>query len=411
MAAALRRKLVVPFVSLLFAIQADAYSVLTHQEIVDRDWAQEIKPRLLKRFPGATEEQLRRAHAYAYGGAILQDFGYYPFSNKFFSDLVHYVRSGDFILALVEGAQDLNEYAFALGSLAHYAADNEGHPAGINRAVPLIYPKLLARYGPVVTYEDAPSKHLKAEFGFDVIEVARGHYVSEAYHDFIGFQVAKPLLERAFQETYSFELKKLFGDFDLALATYRFSVSRAIPEMTKAAWAAKKKEIIQLQPGMTRRKYVYQLSRADYEKEWAQKYSKPGPGARVLAWVFRIIPKVGPLRALAFRVPTPEAEKLFLASFDQTIDRYRSLLKAVDRGGLALTNQNFDLGRLSHHGEYWLADETYAKLLEQFADSPDQISSDLRANIFNFYDGSSGPSRDKAHAVLVTLKANMGSTN
>src|SRR3984885_4786093 len=185
--------------------------------------------------------------------------GYYPFGSKLFSDLVHYARSGDFVIALVKDAREedpkdpqaLNDYAFALGALAHYAADNQGHPVAVNRTVPMVYPKLRAKFGPQVTYEDNPAAHLKTEFGFDVIEVARGQYANEAYHDFIGFKVSKPLLERAFEETYCVSLKNLFSNLDLALSTYRWSVNQAIPEMTKAAWAAKKKEIQTLQAGMS----------------------------------------------------------------------------------------------------------------------------------------------------------------
>jgi Zinc dependent phospholipase C len=323
---------------------------------------------LLKRFPNATDDQLREAHAYAYGGAIIQDMGYYPFGSKFFSDLVHYTRSGDFVVALLKGAQasnDINDYAFALGTLAHYAADNLGHPVAINRTVPIVYPKLRAKFGPDVTYQDDPGAHLKTEFGFDVIEVARGQYANEAYHDFIGFKVAKPLLEQAFEETYCIRLKDIFTSLDLALGTYRFSVSQAIPEMTKAAWSAKKKDIQTLQAGMTRRKYVYQLKISAYQKDFDNQYQKPGAGARFIGFLFRLLPKIGPLKAFAFKVPPPAAEKMFLASLEDTIRRYKELLVAAGDNHLVLPNENFDTGKPSRLGEYRMADETYAKLIDR----------------------------------------------
>src|SRR5438105_8076700 len=242
-------------------LPATAYSVLSHEEIIDRNWPDGIKPLLLMRFPQTTEEQLREAHAHAYGGAIIQDMGYYPFSSRFFSDLVHYVRSGDFVSSLLQDAQNLNEYAFALGAMAHYWADSFGHPEAVNTVVPLIYPKLRRKFGDRVTYEDDPGAHLKTEFGFDVIEVARGSYAPQAYHDFIGFEVSQPLLERAFEDTYSIPLKDLFKDLDLALSTYRRAVSRLIPQMTKVAWAANKNEIQKAHPGITARKFRYNLSR------------------------------------------------------------------------------------------------------------------------------------------------------
>ena len=126
--------------------KCSGYSVLTHETIVDAAWDQDIVPLLLRRFPNATREELHNAHAFAYGGAIIQDLGYYPFGNKFFSDLTHYVRSGDFVIALIEESQNLNEYAFALGALSHYAADNAGHEIATNYAVPLMYPKLAKKY-------------------------------------------------------------------------------------------------------------------------------------------------------------------------------------------------------------------------------------------------------------------------
>src|ERR1700722_4818503 len=218
------------------AIPSSGYSVLTHEAIVDSAWVDAIVPLLLKRFPHATPDELKAAHAYAYGGCTIQDMGYYPFGSKFFSDLVHYVRTGDFIVALLRDSQDINEYAFALGALAHYSADNYGHRIAVNRAVPILYPKLRRKYGDRVTYDEDHASHLKTEFGFDVLQVAKGHYAPNAYHDYIGFEVSHELLARAFQETYSLDLKSVFADYDVAIGTYRRSVSGIIPEMTKVAW-------------------------------------------------------------------------------------------------------------------------------------------------------------------------------
>lgn len=400
-----------PLLLLLLALTpaVEAYSVLTHEAIIDSSWDHELKPLLLARFPGTNDDQLRDAHAHAYGGAIIQDMGYYPFGSKFFSDLTHYVRSGDFIVALIRDSKDLNEYAFALGALAHYAADNQGHPIGVNRAVPLIYPKLERKYGRVITYEDDPKSHLKTEFGFDVVQVARGKYASESYHDFVGFQVSKELLERAFEDTYAMPLKDQFHSLDLALGTYRFAVSQLIPEMTKTAWSSKKKDIEKLQAGMTRRKFVYRLSRANYHKEWDRQYQRPGFGARFLAWLFHIMPKIGPFRALSFQVPPVQAEKLFLTSFDDTLVEYRKLLNEAKANQVRLVNENFDTGRPTRFGQYRMADSTYEKLLDKLAGDSnkiplDKIGPDLRDDIVSFYQGSPGPMSEKARSMLAALQ-------
>src|SRR6478752_2407809 len=244
---------------------ANGYSILTHEQIVDLLWDAQIKPLLLQKYPQATMEELRHAHAYAYGGCLIQDMGYYPFGNKTFSDLVHYVRSGDFVSALLAEAGDLNEYAFALGALAHYAADIIGHPV-VNAAVAREFPKLKAKFGPVVTYAQDKKAHIRTEFGFDVVQVAKQRYSSDSYHDFIGFEVAKPALERAFLKTYGVRLQDIFGDLDLSIGSFRWSVSRAMPELTRVALLTKKDAMVKENPSFVRSKFLYNLKRADYEK-------------------------------------------------------------------------------------------------------------------------------------------------
>jgi hypothetical protein len=371
------------------------YSVLTHEEIVDLLWAGQIKPLLLQKFPGATDEDLRKAHAYAYGGCLIQDMGYYPFGNKMFSDLVHYVRSGDFVESLLAEATDINEFAFALGSLAHYASDIVGHPT-VNIAVALEFPKLKAKYGPAVTYAQDPKAHIRTEFGFDVVQVAKQRYTSDSYHDFIGFEIAKPALERAFLKTYGIRLDAVFGNLDLSIGTFRWSVSRAIPEMTRVALLAKKDEMVKENPSFAKKKFLYNLKRADYEKEWGRQYQKPGFGARVLAVLFKIIPKVGPFKAIAFKMPNPNTETLYLKSVNATLDQYSIYLRDLNAGKLELANMDFDTGKRTRPGEYKLTDEAYGKLLDKltaakFAGLP----SELRNNILAFYQDPSAPNFTK----------------
>jgi hypothetical protein len=376
------------------AWRVSGYAVITHEAIVDAAWKY-ITPILLQRFPATTPDDLKKAHAYAYGGCIIQDMGYYPFGSKYVSDLVHYVRSGDFVEALLHEAQDVDELAFALGALSHYAADNNGHPIAVNRAVPVEYPKLRARYGDAVTYAENPAAHLKTEFGFDVVQVALGNYASQDYHDLIGFQVSKDLLERAFGDTYGLELKKQFVSLDLALGSYRRTVGTIIPEATKVAWSLKSKEIVQARPGITKRRFLYNLSGASYEKEWGTDYERPGLFARFMAFVFRIVPKVGPFKSVNFKAPTPQTETLFMQSFNKTLDLYRTLLQSQPNGRLPLANTDFDTGRPTEPGEYSLADETYAKLLRDLAKQSFQgVTPELRANLLSFYRNPKPPVTD-----------------
>jgi hypothetical protein len=346
---------------------AQGYSVLSHEAIIDVAWSSHIKPLLLQRFPDATPEELKVAHGYAYGGAIIQDMGYYPHGSHLFSDLTHYVRSGDFVLALIRDSNDLNGYAFALGALAHYAADNYGHRLGTNRAVPILYPDLKKKFGDSVSYEQNPLAHVKTEFGFDVLEVAKERYAPDSYHDFIGFQVDPLLLGQAFQETYGLELKTVLKDQDKVLGSFRYDVSKLIPKATRIAWTLKKDEIMKDQPGVTKNQFLYNLKRASFEKNWGKNYQKPTAGEKFLAFLYKILPKIGPLKILQLRTPTPETEKMFEASFNSTLDSYRVTLEKLRAGELVLPNDNFDLGETSAPGKYRLNDEAHADLLAELA--------------------------------------------
>ena len=394
------------------APRASAYSVLSHEAIIDAAWdaasnvrGGSIKALLLERFPGASDDDLRKAHAYAYGGSIIQDMGYYPFGSHLFSDLVHYIRSGDFILNEIAEAQDLNEYAFALGSLAHYAADNVGHPVAINLAVPMLYPRVRRKFGRMATYEDNPGDHLKAEFSFDVAEVAEHHFAPQSYHDFIGFEVSKPLLERAFLKTYGMALKDVVSTVDLSLGSYRHSVATIIPEMTKVAWQEKEKELLQESPGLTKRKFVYALARSSYEKEWGTDYGKPGAWARFLAFLFEILPKVGPLRALTFHAPTPATQKLFMESFVKSLKLYQEQLASIGaKETLGLANTNFDTGAPSKFGAYKMADESCGKLLIKLSEHRfEGVDADLRRSLLEYY-GSAAPDDAKVAEALALLR-------
>jgi hypothetical protein len=378
--------------TLIWPSASRAYAVLAHEAIIDAVWETHIKPLLLVRFPGSTEEQLSEAQAYAYGGSIIQDMGYYPYGSHFFSDLTHYVRSGDFVQALLRNAKDLDEYAFAVGALAHYAADNAGHRIATNRAVPLLYPKLQKKYGDIVSYEQDPLAHTKTEFGFDVLEVAHESYAPDGYHDLIGFEVSQDLLDRAFAQTYGLPLKEVLRDEEKALNSYRHAVSKTIPTATKVAWTLKKDEIKAELPGITKKKFRYNLSKSNYDREWGKNYLKPTFGERFLAFLYKLIPKFGPLRVLQFKTPTPEAQRMFRASFNATLDQYRNLIADIGNGHLDLPNDNFDVGEATGPGKYGMNDDAHAELLERLANQKfAAISPELRDELLQFYSDPDAP--------------------
>ena len=369
---------------------AAGYAVLTHQANIDSTWERCLVPAILKRYPGSTPEQLADAKAYAYGGAIIQDMGYYPFGSVLFTNLTHYVRSGDFVRNMLAEARDRNDYAFALGSLAHYEADLNGHPEGTNKAMVSVYPELQAKFGDVITYQEAPKQHTQLEFAFDVVQLASGKYRNSDYHQKIGFQVSKATLERAFLKTYGLELGQVIVNVDLSIASFRFAVSQLIPTAARAAWHYKRKDITAISPGARRRDYLKQERPQEYRKLYGNSYKKPGFGARIISYFIRVLPKIGPLKPFAFKLPTPEAQALFRASFRKTMAAYCADIsrQPADTAAapLKLANADFDTGHPTKAGEYGLADETYGEWLRKLADKKfENLTPVARQNILAFY--------------------------
>ena len=374
----------------LAARPAAAYSVLTHQANIDSTWERCLVPAIERRYPGTTPEQLTAAKAYAYGGAIIQDMGYYPFGNVLFTNLTHYVRSGDFVRNLFSQSRDRNDYAFALGALAHYEADINGHPEGTNRAMASVYPELKAKFGNVITYQQAPKQHMQLEFAFDVVQLASGKYHTQDYHQKIGFQVSKAMLERAFLQTYGLELGQVILNVDLSIASFRFAVSQLVPTAARSAWHYKRKDILKLSPGARRRDYLERASPKEFRKEYGNEYEKPGFGARIISYFIRVLPKIGPLKPFAFKLPTPEARQFFKSSFRTVMVSYCADVarQPADTAAapLKLVNADFDTGHITYAGEYPLADETYGEWLRKLAKKKfEDLNPVARQNILTFY--------------------------
>jgi hypothetical protein len=374
--------------SLLFLpFCGSAFGVLTHEAIIDASWDNSILPLLKEKYPGSTAGEQKEAHAYAYGGAVAPDMGFYPFGSKLFTNLVHYVRSGDMVSALLKDAKNINEYAFALGFLSHYEADNYGHPMATNLSVPIVYPRLSKKYGNVITYAEDRIAHMRMEFGFDVLEVAKGNYASQAYHDFIGFKVDTAVLSKAFIETYGLSIKEVFKNhFNLSVETFRWIVANIFPTLTKAAWSAKKKTIKTKNNGTASEHFQYKMRQKQYDKQFGKGYQRPGVSAKILSLFIRALPKIGPLRALKFKAPTPESEKLFVRSFDTILVYYAVNLKQLSKENVHPKDKDFDTGKPTAYCEYSLANKTYINwLLKLDADKYENVTDPIQQNIISFF--------------------------
>jgi hypothetical protein len=380
---------VLSFIVCLLPLDALSYSVLTHEALIDANWDKVLLPLLKHKFPAANTDALKEAHAYAYGGAVVPDMGYYPSGSKLFTSLLHYVRSGNFTEHLLEEATNANEYAFALGVLCHYNADRYGHSIGINTSVPLIYPEMKEHYGDTVTWADDHISHMRTEFSFDVLQTARGAYASAAYQDFIGFKVADTVLEKAFYKTYGLHLNDIFRNLSRTISIFRWTTGNLLPFITRTAWSAKKQQIQDSVPGTTARNFIYRMKVRNYNKQF-DKRARPGFVAYVAAGIIKILPKIGPLRVLRFRQPIADAEKKFVQSFDSTSAHFAAIVKTLSSKDVDLANIDFDTGNKTMAGEYEPADIAYQQWLlklkeNNFATTDAAMQKNILA-FFNSYD-------------------------
>ena len=366
-----------------------AYSVLTHQAIIDLSWNTVIQPLLLSRYPRTTKADLQTAHAYAYGGCAIQDAGYYPFSRQFFSDLTHYVRTGDFVESLLRNAGNVNEYAFALGALSHYVGDSVGHADAINHATAIEYPKLAKKYGSIVTYEDAPRQYVATEFSFDVDTLSRRRFAPASYQRRVGLLVPRRLLEQAFFETYGLTFTGVMGKTGRAsIRSYRTSIRNFIPGFAKAEVVIHRSNFPKGDPESFRTIQPC-LQDVPYLPAWATAYRDPSIVQHVLAGVIWILPPIGVVRILKIRGPRTETEELYYASLDRTLTLYErrlNELRLLPGMPLGLPNRDLDTGEWTKPGVYRLTDQTYARLLREITEEQQNpVPPGLKQDILSYY--------------------------
>ena len=414
------------FLLCLGARPAGAYSLLTHEQLIDLTWDNSIVPLLLSRYPSLTSSELDRARAYAYGGCVIQDIGYYPFGDQFFSNLTHYVRTGDFVVSLFRNASNANELAFAIGALSHYIGDAEGHSLATNRAVPVEFPKLGKKYGSVVNYAEGKTQHVRTEFAFDINELAHDRMAPFRYQKHIGLAVPVRQLALAYYQTYGLT-KGFYGAREqrINVGAYRFAVRTFIPRMARAITILHRQvapadpstpEIVEL------RKEVTAVAA---ENQWDKYRHHAGIGMYSLAALIFILPKIGPLRMAAVKGPTVGTESEYVHSVSVSTGALERILGRLTppanrrslAGGAAsgeapsqasvgsqmsipsapldsrnqrhpLKNRDLDTGNVVQPGGYSLTDSTYAELLRQLAHQsnrliPPGIKEDVQAYYSN----------------------------
>ncbi len=389
------------------------YSIQTHEELIDLAWKASIRPILLKRFPNLTEAQIHEAHGYAYGGCAIQDFGYYPFGNKFFSDLTHYVRSGDFVLALFRNAQTPDELAFAIGSLSHYIGDTVGHSSAVNLSVPIQFPRLEQRFGASVNYAQDPHAHVQTEFAFDINQLSKRRFAPSAYLRYVGLNVPNLLLRKAFFETYGLDLPDIIGTRQAAIRTYRFAARRFLPDIARAETVLHKKNFPADVPSSDLDILTKDLAQAAADNDWEKYRNPPGFRSHVFAGFIFILPKVGFLKLLAIQGPQEQTEDLYIKSVNRSVNSVRLTLAHFDTIERYLPNRDLDTGFKVKPGGYPLTDKTYAALLAKLTEHPDRpIPAQLKHDLIAYYADPSAPITTKTNpakwakvqADLITLQ-------
>jgi hypothetical protein len=303
--------------------------------------------------------------------------------------------------ALLKNSRNVNEYAFALGFLSHYYADKYGHPLATNKSVPIVYPKLRRKFGSNITYADHDISHMRMEFGFVVLEISKGNYASQSYQELIGFKVDTSVLSRSFLEIYGLNINNVFKNrFSLAVESFRWVVANIIPFITRAAWAANKSEILKKDSTATSKNFRYKMQQRIYNKQFGTGYKRPGFFPTITSFFIRVLPKVGPLRSLKFKMPTAQAENYFVQSFDSILNNYSTHLKKLERSSVHLNATDLDTGNPTAACEYIFADQTYDLwLLKLKEDKFSHISYQQRQNILDFYD-----SIDKRQTINISKK-------
>jgi hypothetical protein len=377
----------IAFLGLLLATPpAVPYSVQSHQELIDLAWKQSIRPILLKHYPTLTEAQLQEAHAYAYGGCAIQDFGYYPFGNAFFSDLTHYVRSGDFVVSLLRNAHTADELAFAIGSLSHYIGDTVGHSLAVNLSVPVEFPKLEKEYGPNINYAENPHAHVQTEFAFDINQLSKRRFAPSAYLKYVGLEVPRDLLRKAFFETYGLNLPDIIGSKETSIRVYRYAVRRFLPNIARAETVLHKKSFPDDIPSSDLDDLRKDLLQASADNNWEAYRKNPGFTSRLYAGFIFILPKVGTLKMLAIKGPTQHTEDLYIKSVNRSIKSMRFVLTHFDQIERYLPNRDLDTGQVVKPGGYPLTDRTYAKLLDMITKHPDKVvPTQLKHDLLGYY--------------------------
>jgi hypothetical protein len=76
--------------------------------------------------------------------------------------------------------------------------------------------------------------------------------------------------------------------------------------------------------------------------------------SRILAFLLRLIPKVGPFKAVNFKIPTQQTEDMYIKSVNETVENYATCSARQTTQNLTCPTAIAIPGRETRAGEYAL---------------------------------------------------------
>jgi hypothetical protein len=396
-----------------------AYSILTHEQLIDLLWSSDILPMLHTRFPDARPEDLRLARKYAYGGALLADAGYYPKGEPYTANLTHYVLAGDFVTNLFRNATDVYELAFAVGALTHYVGDTIGHSTATNPSVAIAFPNLVKPGGTqigtdglpeaIVTYEDGEAQYKQVEVGFDINSLNHKRFIPKKIMDRIGFDVPLQQFTYAFYQTYGLQVDFTHTDSSLNLHAYAGDAKGVITEGIYAIASKHKKDGPDESSIAELPEFQAMIANAEAEGHW-NKYKRAGGfESKAMIVVLGVDPAIPIARV---EMPITTTQRMYIRSVLQSVKLLKQILKTPvapterfiplwpsdqsNSSPTSLPNFNLDTGHLEPSRAYRLTDDAYFDLLGRIVANPTwPIPPSTKTAIQTYFsDSDTGPKYD-----------------
>jgi len=215
-----------------------------------------INALLLKKIPAGKPRRIEQAQAYAYGGAIIQDSWLLPIRQPLFKR-PHAFTSAAAISskALLARRQGCPRVRFSPSVRSRITLRTTTVIASApTEPFPICYrpPEEIRRQRFVL--RTTGWRHVKTDLVSTSTKSAE-RYAPDSYHDFIGFEVSRPVFEQAFRETYALS-ERVLCERKTKFSSYRHDVSSIQSHASPGTSRKTIKDDIQ---NATKRKFLFNL--------------------------------------------------------------------------------------------------------------------------------------------------------